>query len=283
MKLMCQINENYIKKVQIETINDCDGRCLICSWLTEPHKLRPTTMPMKKFKTIVQNVSEHMPNVHTICPYNHNEPLLDRKIWKRIRWIKKNFPQYRIELSTNGYKMSGNKRHFKNFCELVDDRWISFHGVDDWTYMSIMGRPWEYGKRIRKLIYDHPEYEFRVSTAVIPELRMTVENILDYWDGFINVKPIIFEPRDRCASIQNKYVKSVKNGVNPDWDCWRFKNIAVFDVYGDLIPCSNQVKTPFVISNWNNPYQWGPNRFAFKMQNRTTGTYNCKRCEDNLS
>jgi len=266
---------NRIKKVQIETIRDCNGKCRICDYRYN----RPQALYMsgRVFRGIIKVISE-LPMLETVCLYNHNEPLLDPKIFKRIRFVKKKLRQARIELSTNGMLFrEDDSSVFNTYCRVVDDRWVSFHGIDRDSYEKVMGLPWENGEKIRRLIISRPETRFVISVGLV---GYTKEQVEDFWAGY-NVKVMTFIPRDRAGNIKSDMVLSFNSPRNPAFDCWRFNKFLVFNTKGHLIPCSNDLKNMHRYANYKMSLgEIEDEREDWRIMNRIGALTVCRRCED---
>lgn len=265
---------NRIKKVQIETIRDCNGKCRICNYRDERHK--PFYMTDQIFNKIVQQVSE-LPNLETVCPYNHGEPFLDPNLFGRIRYIKAHLPDVRIEVSTNGLLL--HERNIDAFCSLVDDRWISFHGVNPFTYEYTMGLLWSNAEKLRRFIKDRPETKFVISIGLTS--KYTIEQVQDFWVCYDNVKLMTFVPRSRAGNIKSDEVESFYNPSNEDFDCWRFNLFLVYNTRGDLVPCSNDIRNEHVYANYKMPMKdIMRERERFREQNREGKRTICWKCEN---
>lgn len=230
-------------------------------------------MTGKVFRAIVKQIKD-LPNLETVCPYNHGEPLLDPQIFNRIRYIKKQIPSVRIELSTNGILLP---TAFNKFCALVDDRWISFHGISKESYEKNMGISWEVGEKVRELIQSSHDKKFVISTGLIGFLKEEVE---EYWKGY-NVKIMTFIPRDRCGNIVSDYVTPFYKPPNPDFDCWRLNKFLVYTTNGLLIPCSNDLQEKEVYAFYGTSLENVEMlREFFRNDNRDGFPTICGRCED---
>ena len=264
-----------ITKVAIETIRDCNGKCRICNyrgWTI----LNPLKMQYHTFYGIIDQIT-HLPKLEIVCPYNHNEPLLDGDIFGKIKYIREQLPSVRIELSTNGILLT--KRNIDTYCALVDDRWISFHGVDELSYEYIMGIPWSNGLKLRKMIKDRPYVRFAISIGLTS--RYTEEEVREFWSEYENVKLMIFWPRDRCGGIKPDEVKTFCNPPTPKFDCWRFGMFLVYDTYGNLVPCSNDLFSRHIYADSTMPLkEIMKRRDKFRSINREGEETICWRCED---
>ena len=265
-----------ITKVAIETIRDCNGKCRICNYKDTGRPKIPKRMGPKVFRAIVEQI-KGLPNLKTVCPYNHDEALLDPSIWGRIRYIKAHLPHVKIELSTNGILLT--KRNIDTYCALVDDRWISFHGVDELSYEYIMGIPWSNALKLRKMIKERPYIRFAISVGLTS--RYTEEEVRAFWSEYENVKLMIFWPRDRCGGIKSDEVKTFHNPPTPKFDCWRFGMFLVYDTYGNLVPCSNDLHSRHIYADYTMPLkEIMKRRDKFRSINREGKETICSRCED---
>ena len=265
---------NRIKKVQVETIRDCSGQCIICNYRDKGRDEKPKKMTGEVFRTIISKIKE-LPCLETVCLYGHNEPLLDKSIFNRIRYIKKRIPHARIELSTNGILLPPV---FGEFCSLADDRWISFHGISEKTYEKNMGLPWLVGRTVRELIKNQLGKRFVISVGLIDFVK---EEVKEFWKDFDNVKIMSFVPRDRCGNIKGKHVKSFNKPPTKNFSCWRFNKFLAFDVDGNLIPCSNDLESKEIIGDYKQDMgQIEHGRDYFKDLNRIGHKTICWRCGD---
>jgi len=263
-----------IKKVAIETIRDCNGLCRICDYKDKYiDDFSPPKMSNKVFRAIVRKIKD-LPCLETVCPYVHGEPLLDPKIFNRIRYIKRKLPYVRIEISTNGILLH---KFFEKFCSLVDDRWISFHGIDKETYESTMGIPWDNGLKLRRLIESRPDKRFVMSIGLV---GFSQEDAERFWRGY-NVKVMTFVPRDRAGNIKSDSVESFYNPPTPDWTCWRFDKFLSFNTEGTLLPCSNDLKEYGMYGNYKMPLaRIEYLRELYRKDNRDGYKTICWKCDD---
>jgi len=267
---------NRITKVAIETIRDCNGKCRICNYKDTGRPKIPKRMGPKVFRAIVEQI-KGLPNLKTVCPYNHDEALLDPSIWGRIRYIKAHLPHVKIELSTNGLLLS--EENTGQFLYLVDDKWISFHSINKATYEQMMGLPWEHGERMKRLIKDNPQCQFSIQTAIVPEY--TEEQVKDFWSDCDNVKLQTFIPHDRCGNIKSDWCASFDNPPRPDFDCWRLNMFLVYATDGSLIPCSNDLEERHKVGTYfMDLNEVMGQREDFRVLNRIGAKTICWRCQD---
>jgi len=227
------------------------------------------------FSAILDQIKE-LPNLETICPYGHNEPMLDPLIWARLREIRDKFPDKRIELSTNGLLLcSWNLAYFIDY---VDDRWISFHGIDKETYELNMGLPWQNGQRLRQIIKDRPTVDFVISIGLA---GYTSEQVEDFWKDYDNVKIMSFIPRDRAGNIKSDACESFDNPPTVEYDCWRLNLFLAYNTQGHLIPCSNDLQERHRVGTYlMSMDEIMDEREDFRVFNRIGAKTICGRCEN---
>lgn len=267
---------NSIRKVQIETVRGCNARCRICTY-KDQNSSSVVFMKEGVFRSIVNQLAG-LGDIQVVCPYNHNEPLLDPQLFARIRTIKEHLPRVRIEVSTNGLLLG--EENMDEFCRWVDDRWISFHGVNRQTYERNMGNlPWKNALKIRRLIRERPSEFFVLSIGMTPEY--TEEEVRRFWRGFDNVKLMTFTPRSRAGNIRSDAVRYFFNPPESDYDCWRFSLFLMYSVRGDIIPCSNDILEKHVLSDYRQSLDAiEAGREAFRAINRSGSRTICWECED---
>lgn len=86
-------------QIQIETTNVCNAACVFCPY---PKMSRPKgAMSMELFKKIIDDAYT-VPAIDHITITGLGEPLLDRFLLDRFRYIRKKFPAIMTDLYTNG-------------------------------------------------------------------------------------------------------------------------------------------------------------------------------------
>jgi MoaA/NifB/PqqE/SkfB family radical SAM enzyme len=88
-------------EIEIETINRCNGLCLDCSCNKFSDKRKFKLMDDALFTNIIKQLNElNFDGVLRL--FSNNEPLLDKRIYDRIKYAKINVPDAKISLTTNG-------------------------------------------------------------------------------------------------------------------------------------------------------------------------------------
>ena len=121
------INNYKIQHMQIQTIDSCDSKCIMC-----PHKDAPITnkkMENWVFEKIIKDTKEAIAFgriEENICirTFLHNESLLDSDIFRKIEYIKEEIPTCTVIMNTNGFMMPEYKEEIIN------------SGLDEFTWSS---------------------------------------------------------------------------------------------------------------------------------------------------
>jgi len=125
--------------VQIQTVSNCNGKCIFCPYLGSWHQKNPGKMDWDVYKKIIRNLKPF--KISKFCPYLQNEPLLDKGLFKKIDYALKRLDIQKVEISTNLAFLNDTilKQLVKSLSPIKHEIWISFHGVDEPTYEQIMG------------------------------------------------------------------------------------------------------------------------------------------------
>lgn len=92
---------DFPSTLRIQTQSYCNGRCSICTYRIISKQLDQGIMEWDLYEKIVNEaVSE--PLLSTVILELHNEPLLDKRIFNCVKYIKSMDPSKTCELTTNG-------------------------------------------------------------------------------------------------------------------------------------------------------------------------------------
>ena len=94
--------------IEIETQNRCNNDCPFCPVNRNNDTRKPKVMEENLFYTIISQLRD-MDYHGTISLFSNNEPLLDGRIFHFIEHAKKNLPQARHALYTNGLLLDREK------------------------------------------------------------------------------------------------------------------------------------------------------------------------------
>lgn len=92
---------DFLRTLQIQTQSFCNGRCLMCPYPTVSQKLEQGKIDWELFKKIADEAATQ-PLLATALFELQNEPLLDKRTFDCIKYIKSINPNKRCVLVTNG-------------------------------------------------------------------------------------------------------------------------------------------------------------------------------------
>ncbi len=113
--------------VEIETINRCNGMCDFCPVNAQNDKREFREMTDELFAKIIDELSQ-IEYSGKLALFSNNEPLLDKKIVDRHYYARRNLPNARMHLFTNGTLMT--IEIFKNLMECLDELIIDNYSED---------------------------------------------------------------------------------------------------------------------------------------------------------
>src|SRR3972149_3969458 len=93
-------------QLHLETIAICNAACVFCPY---PTMKRPRgTMSMDLFRKIIDEAAT-ISRIEEVCLTGLGEPLLDRQVVERLRYVRKKMPLIQTTLYTNGSLLSAEK------------------------------------------------------------------------------------------------------------------------------------------------------------------------------
>ncbi len=124
--------------ILIQTISYCNARCLICPYADTVPIQEQGRMDLDLFKRIIDEASLYQNQVKQIMPYLMNEPLLDRSLAEKIKYIHLKNPNAWIHIVTNG-SLFDDEITDQILNSPVNSIKISMLGHRKATYEKVMG------------------------------------------------------------------------------------------------------------------------------------------------
>jgi len=125
---------DFPRQIWIENTNHCNASCVMC-----PRELQTRTkgiMDFELYEKIIKEVSKYTHLVERLHMHNFGEPLLDKKLTKRIRLAKDHGVKC-VYFVTNA-SLLNSKNAYDLINSGLDEFKISFYGVDKNSYNNIM-------------------------------------------------------------------------------------------------------------------------------------------------
>ena len=121
---------------QIQTVNRCNADCQMCPYSATTVQNSLMQMEQKLFKRLINEIGSRN-NVELIVLSLQNEPLVDKKIVDRAKYIKVTAPKVKLELVSNGYLL--NPSIADEIYNVFDIVTLSIHATTSKTYVKVMG------------------------------------------------------------------------------------------------------------------------------------------------
>ena len=129
-------NFNFPESIQIQTVSLCNGRCNFCPYPEVSANLTQGSMSDALFKGIIEEIRGH--NLAVIYPYLMNEPLLDKGIFDKVKYIKSRAPSLPVVLNTNGLLLTDDVARLMLDSGL-DTLVVSLNAYSKENYEKMMG------------------------------------------------------------------------------------------------------------------------------------------------
>jgi hypothetical protein len=247
---------SYPLNVQIETTSLCNGKCRFCAYQGSWNQENPGTMSWKTYEKIILNLKKY--EIDTFYPYGGNEPLLDKELFKRIRYAVENLHPRCVELSTNLSLLNSTMlEEIKGLFPGPNHKIVvSFHGVSKESYEDQMGLDYDRSlKNVLSLIKLSQDVPLRIMIHGTSRPRKNTSDLkcwfdakayASYWSeklsGF-KVKPEIsyFEYHNWAGMKQmrphGKFFRQVYRRSLKDFYCPWFDRFVFFLYTGEAALC----------------------------------------------
>lgn len=245
-KKSSRINPIYI---QIENTNLCNAKCIMCPHTTMKRKKK--TMNQKDFEKIVNNIMKNYSSIKTLTITGFGEPLMDKEIIEKIKFINNSYPNLDIDIYTNASmldkemaeKLLQTKLHKINF---------SVNGTEN-TYKTMMGL--DYEKTVSNILYFLEKRKemkkkfplINISLMIVKENEENIETFQRYWMDKVD-SVMIYLPSNWAGTHNINYASS-----NPfkdkRWTCRVLWDYLTVDVDGNLIMCCRDYESKVKFGN----------------------------------
>lgn len=188
-----QLNKNIplFEHVEIETINRCNGVCSFCPVNCKDDPRELCEMSDELFVKIVSELEE-MKYAGRVALFSNNEPMLDKKIIERNKYLREHLPNARIHLFTNGTLLTIDI--FKELIEYLDELVIDNYNQQ----LKII-------KNVEKIVEyceQHPDLKRKVTVV----LRKPVEILTTRGGNAPNRKEIVTYDKERCILPYKQFI-----------------------------------------------------------------------------
>ncbi len=137
----------FPRTIQIQTVTGCNADCVFCSY-GETYQGQPKgRMTDDLFRSLIDEAAEH--DVRRVSPYLMNEPLLDRTLLDKIRYINRKMPSTKVVVTTNGHDLTSDTAEaMLDLGPGLHEVHVSVQGVDRGAYARTMRGPLDLDRTI---------------------------------------------------------------------------------------------------------------------------------------
>lgn len=257
---------DFPRTIQIQTFTGCNADCIFCPY-GETYTTQPKgKMPLELFHRIIDEAAQH--RVRRISPYLMNEPLMDRDLFDKIRYINETIQDCKVVITTNGHFLTppvvdqilamGNGIH---------KVYVSFQGIDKDAYEKTMRGNMDFDRTMKNV---HHFIETQKSRGLTrPQLWITMVDtaVIDakqavaYWQS-LGVASKYTTLENRGGNIKDAETFSHSRAMTYFSTCTRLFKQAYIMFNGDLVLCCVDYSREQVLGNivnssiaevWNGP------------------------------
>ncbi|MCR4663536.1 MAG: radical SAM protein [Endomicrobiaceae bacterium] len=217
-------------KFMIELSSICNAECFFCPYINMNREKK--TMSDEIFFKITDRIKEEKIFPVSFELWNIGEPFLDKKIFERIKFLKKNFPGVPVKISSNFEILNVNMIE-KLLDSDIDFINISLNAVDKKTYHDIMGL--DYDKVIKNM-----ETLIRLKKEKKKKTRICLSMIL-YNTRFFDVIKILLKYSFKVDAIRLQKAANWMTKVNNENKIYKSTR--------KLYPCNEIWEKTVILSN----------------------------------
>jgi MoaA/NifB/PqqE/SkfB family radical SAM enzyme len=256
----------FPRTLQIQTFTGCNADCIFCPY-GETYTTQPKgKMPIELFRRIIDEAAEH--KVRRISPYLMNEPLMDRELFDKVRYINAKIPDCKVVITTNGHFLAPPVvDQILAMGEGIHKLYVSFQGIDKESYEKTMRGNMDFDRTMKNV--EHFIETQRSRGLTRPQLWITMVDT-----AVIDARKAVAHWRSR--GVASKYTTLENRGGNiKDAEsfsrthamsyyttCTRLFKQAYIMFNGDLVLCCVDYSREQVLGNivgssvydvWNGP------------------------------
>lgn len=285
---------SFPRYFQLETINDCTARCIMCG-IKEWKKLtKQKLMSDSLFKKIADEIIEHKQEVQSIALYVGNEPLMDENITNRINYLAKN--NICINISTNASLLNKDKAKALIDCG-INHISFSIDSLNKKIYEEIR-RGLNFEKVLGNILAfikmrDSLNANIKIKINIVENSQNTNEiaNFVEFWEkildknkgDFVRVESFVqtFNQKQNMQELENKAQEEYEK-INA-LPCYTLWNTMVIKADGSVaLCCIDQLRNYCSGNLENNSIQeiWHNHAKAIKELHLKAGRGACKICKN---
>ncbi len=157
-----KLNKDFPIFFQIQTINRCNANCPMCPYSSTTANGTLQTMSDAVFEKLINEISLKK-EVQLIVMSFQNEPLADKKLILRAKYIKEKAPHINLELVSNGYLITPEIAG--KIYDVFDTVELSIHAVTSETYSNVLGGL-DFNKTLKNIFHIGESNKMRSKTVL---------------------------------------------------------------------------------------------------------------------
>ncbi len=256
----------FPRTIQIQTFTGCNADCIFCPY-GETYETQPKgKMPPELFRRIIDEAAEH--GVRRISPYLMNEPLMDRDLFEKVRYINERIPDCKVVITSNGHFLT--PPIVEKILEAgagIHKLYVSFQGIDKDAYQKTMRGNMDFDRTManvsqfietqRSRGLDRPQLWITMVDTSVIDARKAVA----FWQSR-GVASKYTTLENRGGNIEDAESFSRTHSMSYYTTCTRLFKQAYIMFNGDLVLCCVDYSREQVLGNitnssisavWNGP------------------------------
>jgi MoaA/NifB/PqqE/SkfB family radical SAM enzyme len=244
---------SFPRTIQIQTFTGCNADCIFCPYGATSDSQPKGRMPPDLFRRIIDEASRY--RVRRISPYLMNEPLMDRDLFDKIRYVNERIPDCKVVVTSNGHFLTppvvdallslGGGLH---------EIYVSVQGIDPEPYRKTMRGTMDLGRTLANV--DHFLDEQRRRGLERPKLWITMVDtaVIDarkavaYWRAR-GVASKYTTLENRGGNIRDAESFSRTRAMSYYTTCTRLFKQAYILFNGDMVLCCVDYSREQVLGN----------------------------------
>lgn len=227
----------YPDSINIETVNLCNASCIFCprTSLTRKNGIMREAI----FRKIIQRVSDENLPLKTVCLNGFGEPLLDKRIFDRIKYVKDKLHCSTI-IFTNG-QLLDRENAIKMIASGLDEVNISFNAMFKQDYEKVMGISYDKTVRNIKGLLSLRRNTPKVYISCVYSKKYTFDEteFLRRWGGVVD--SVFMMPAEVFGDLTKDDVYTGYGYRAKKWPCFRLWKNAWVSMEGDIYMCCKDV------------------------------------------
>lgn len=257
---------DFPRTLQIQTFTGCNADCIWCPY-GETYTTQPKgKMSLDLFRRIIDEASEH--DVRRISPYLMNEPLMDRDLFEKVRYINDKIPDAKVVITTNGHFLTPPVvDQILGMGDGIHKLYVSFQGIDKASYEKTMRGNMDFDRTMANINHfietqrsrglDRPKLWITMVDTSVIDARKAIA----YWRSR-GVASKYTTLENRGGNIKEAESFSRTHAMSYYTTCTRLFKQAFIMFNGDLVLCCVDYSREQVLGNivnssvsdvWNGP------------------------------